>query len=68
VEYYSRWWARSEKEEPDSLSEWIESIRAILESPCIKHVQSSAFNVLEVKKELNRLHEEYVLLVIALSL
>jgi hypothetical protein len=49
-------WAKSEKEELDSLSEWVKNIRAILKSR-IKHVRSkmriiypSAFNKPEVIK------------------
>jgi hypothetical protein len=55
------------KKELDSVSEWVKSIRDILKS-LIKHVRSkmrtiypSAFHKPEVIKELNRLHEEYVL-------
>jgi hypothetical protein len=57
VEDYARRWAKSEKEELDSLSEWIKSIRSILKSD-IKHVRSkmrtnhpSAFNKPEVIRE-----------------
>jgi hypothetical protein len=57
VEDYARRWAKSEKEELDSLSEWVKSIRAILKSR-IKHVRSkmhtiypSAFNKSELIKE-----------------
>ena len=67
VEDYARRWAKSKKEELDSLSECVKSIRVILKSR-IKHVRSkmrtiypSAFHKPEVVKELNRLHEEYVL-------
>jgi hypothetical protein len=56
-----------QKEELDSLSEWVKCIRGILKSR-IKHVQSkmrtiypSRFHKPEVVKEINRLHEEYVL-------
>jgi hypothetical protein len=59
VEDYARWWAKSEKEETDSLSEWVKSIRTILKSR-IKHVRSkmrtnypSACNKPEVIKELD---------------
>jgi hypothetical protein len=55
------------KEELDSLSEWVKCIRGILKS-YIKHVRSkmrtiypSAFHKPEVVNELNRLHEEHVL-------
>jgi hypothetical protein len=64
VENYARRRAKSEKEELDSLSEWVKSIRAILKSR-IKHFRSkmhtiypSAFNKPEAIEELNRLHEE----------
>jgi hypothetical protein len=63
--YYGlRRWAKSEREELDSLSIWVKSIRDILKSR-IKHVRSkmltiypSAFHKPEVIKELNRMHEE----------
>jgi hypothetical protein len=58
---------KNPKKELDSLSEWVKYKRGILKSP-IKHVRSkmhtiypSAFHKPEVVKELNRLHEEYVL-------
>jgi hypothetical protein len=67
VEDYARRWAKSEKEELESLQEWVKSIRSILKSR-IKHVRSkmrtnypSAFNKSEVIRELNRLQVEYVL-------
>jgi GTP1/Obg family GTP-binding protein len=67
VEDYARRWAKSEKEELDSLSEWVKSIRSILKSR-IEHVRSkmrtnypSALNKPEVIRELNKLHEEYIL-------
>jgi hypothetical protein len=53
---YARRWAKSEKEELDSLSEWIKCIRGILKSR-IKHIRSkmrtiypSAFDKPEVIK------------------
>jgi hypothetical protein len=63
---YARRWVKSNKEELDSLSEWVKSIRAMLK-PRIKHVWSkmltiypSAFNKPEVIKGLNKSREEYV--------
>jgi hypothetical protein len=67
VQDYARRRVKSVIEELDHLSEWVKSIRAILK-PRIKHVLSkmriiyySAFNKPELIRELNRLHEEYVL-------
>jgi hypothetical protein len=68
VEDYARRWAKSEKEESDSFSEWVKNIRAMILKSRIKHVRSkmrtihpSAFDKPKVIKELNRLHDEYVL-------
>ena len=67
VEDYARRWAKSENEAPDTLSEWIKSIRTILKSR-IRFVKTkmrtsypSVFSKPEVIRELDRLHEEYVL-------
>ncbi|XP_055999877.1 uncharacterized protein LOC130046520 isoform X1 [Ostrea edulis] len=67
VEDYARRWAKYEKEELDTLSEWVKSIRGILKSR-IRHMKTkvrtiypSVFSKPEVIKELDRLHEEYVL-------
>ncbi|XP_056012425.1 uncharacterized protein LOC125681516 [Ostrea edulis] len=68
VKDYARRWAKYEKEELDTLSEWVKSIRGILKSR-IRHMKTkvrtiypSVFSKPEVIKELDRLHEEYVLL------
>ena len=67
VEDYARRWVKYEKEELDTLSEWIKSIRRILKSR-IRHIRRkvrtiypSVFRKPEVINELDRLHEEYVL-------
>jgi hypothetical protein len=60
-------WQNPKKNLHDSFSEWVKSITAILKSR-IKYVRfkmriiyPSAFNKQEVIKQLNRLHEEFVL-------
>ena len=67
VEEYARRWAKYENEELDTLSEWIKCIRRILKSR-IRHIKTkvrtiypSVFSKPKVIKELDRLHEEYVL-------
>lgn len=60
VEKYAKQWAKHEKEDLDTLSEWIKSVRCMLKS-CIKrlkrgiknikNIYSSIFNNLEVKKK-----------------
>jgi hypothetical protein len=51
VEDYARRWAKSKKEELDSLSEWVKSIRVILKSRIMRTIYPSAFNKPEVVKE-----------------
>ena len=67
VENYARRWAGYEKEDIDTLSEWIKCIRSMLKSRIkrlrgkMKTIYPSVFNKPEVKKELDRLHDQYVL-------
>ena len=68
VEEYARRWAKYENEELDTLSEWTNSIRGILKSRIrpiktkVRTIYPSMFSKAEMIKELDRLHEEYVLL------
>ena len=67
VEEYARRWAKSEKEEPDTLSEWIKAFRKLLKSRIyhltgkMRTIYPSVFKKPEVVKELQRLHEHFVL-------
>lgn len=70
VEDYVRWWVKYEKEEFDILLEWVKSIRGILKF-CIRYMKIKVciiyffvFSKLEVIKELDRLYEEYVLVLV----
>lgn len=60
VEEYAKQWVKHEKEDLDTLSEWIKSVRCMLKSRIkrlkrsMKNIYPSIFNNLEVKKELNR--------------
>ena len=67
VEDYARQWAKREKEEVESLSEWIQSIRSLILSR-INHLRgamstntSSIFEDPEVKKTTSFLHDKYVI-------
>ena len=67
VEEYARLWTKSEGEELDTLSEWIKSIRKLLQSR-IHHLMGkmctiypSVFKEAEVVTELRRLHENFML-------
>lgn len=66
VEDYAKRWAKSEKE-LDTLSELVKSIRYILKSRIkrprghMKTIYPSVFNNAEVRKELDRLHDQYLL-------
>jgi hypothetical protein len=64
---YAKRWAKREKEELDTLSEWVKSITGMLKSR-ITNIKSrertiypSLFSTPEVRNELERLHEEFVL-------
>ena len=67
VEEYARRWAKYEEEDVDTLSEWTKSVRGILKSRVkrlkrsIKTTYPSVFTDPEVIKELDRLHDHYVL-------
>jgi hypothetical protein len=60
-------WAKRENEELDTLSEWVKSVRGILKSR-IRNIKTkvctiypSVFSKPEGRNELQRLHEEFVL-------
>jgi hypothetical protein len=67
VEDYAKRWAKREKEELDTLSEWVKSIRGMLKSRIrnikskVRTIYPSVFSEPEVRNELQRLHEEFVL-------
>jgi hypothetical protein len=67
VENYAQRWAKREKEELDTLSEWVESIKGMLKSRIrnikskVRTIYPSVFSKPEVRNELERLHEEFVL-------
>jgi hypothetical protein len=67
VEDYARRWTKSEKEELDFLPEWVkkailDSAPSMFDQKCVPSILLRLFNKPEVIKELNRLHEEYVLI------
>jgi hypothetical protein len=67
VDDYAKRWAKREKEELDTLSEWVKSIRGMLKSRIrnikskVRTIYPSVFSTPEVRNELERLHEEFVL-------
>ena len=67
VEDYARRWAKHEDVEPDTLSEWLKTIRWLIQSRIrklkgtMKTRYPSVFSDPEVMSELNRLHDHYVL-------
>jgi hypothetical protein len=67
VKNYAKRWAKREDEELDTLSELVNSIRGILKSRTrnikskVSTTYPSVFSKPEVIHELERLHEEYVL-------
>jgi hypothetical protein len=67
VEEYARHWTKSEKEELDTLSEWIKNIRKISKSSIhhlsgkMRSIYPSVFKNTEVVNELRRLHDNFVL-------
>jgi hypothetical protein len=67
VEDYAKRWAKRENEELDTLSEWVKSIRGMLKSRIrnikfkVRTIYLSVFSKPEVRNELERLHEEFVL-------
>ena len=66
VEDYARDWSKREKVEPDTLSEWIKSIRSLIQIRIKKlagSMSTKGSNVLknpDVKKTLSTLHDKYV--------
>jgi hypothetical protein len=68
VENYAKRWAKRENEELDTLSEWVKSIRGMLNSRIrniktkVRTIYPSSFSKPEVINELERLHEEFVLI------
>ena len=67
VEEYARRWTKSEREELDTLSEWIKSIRKSLKSRIhhlsgkMRTIYPSVFKKPEVVNELRRLHDNFML-------
>jgi hypothetical protein len=67
VEEYARRWTKSEREKLDRWSEWIKSIRKLLESRIhhlsgkVRTIYPSVFKKPEVENELRRLHDNFVL-------
>jgi hypothetical protein len=67
VKDYAKRWAKREYEELDTLSEWVKSIRRILKSLIrniktkVRTIYPSVFSKPKVRHELERLHEEFVL-------
>ena len=68
VEDYARDWSKREKVEPDTLSEWIKSIRSLIQIRIKKlagSMSTKGSNVLknpDVKKTLSTLHDKYVVI------
>lgn len=67
VEEHAKTWAKHEKEDIDSLSEWIKSIRCMLKSRIqrskrsMKTIYSPIFKYLDVLKRIDRIHDQFVL-------
>ena len=68
VEEYARRWTKSEGEERDTLTEWVKTIRKLLKSRIhhltgkMRTIYPSVFKKPEVVNELQRLHENFVLI------
>jgi sugar-specific transcriptional regulator TrmB len=67
VEDYAKRWAKLENEEFDTSSEWVKSMRGMLQSRIrnikskVRTIYPSVFSEPEVRNELKRLHEEFIL-------
>jgi hypothetical protein len=67
VEECARRWAKSEREELDTLSEWIKNIRKVLKTRIhnlagkMRTIYPSVFTNTEVVNELRRLHDNFLL-------
>ena len=67
IEDYARRWAKHEDQDPDTLSEWLKTIRWLIKSRIrklkgtMKTHHPSAFSDPEVIAELDRIHDKYVL-------
>jgi len=66
VEDYARQWAKREKEDVDTLSEWIKAVRSLIQirikklNGSINAHATSIFKDPNVAKHLSDLHDEYV--------
>ena len=66
VEDYAKKWAKREKAEEDSLSEWIKSIRSLILGrihklkSCVNHRPKSVFKDPDAHECMSSLHEKYV--------
>jgi hypothetical protein len=67
VEDYARQWAKREKEELDTLSEWVKSMRSLIQirikklSGSMSSRSTSIFKDPKVAKHLSLLHDKYVI-------
>ena len=67
VEDYARQWAKREKEDLDTLSEWVKRVRSLIQIIVKKHSgtmstrSTSIFKDPNVAKHLSHLHEKYVI-------
>ena len=66
VEHYARQWAKREKEDLDTLSEWVRSVRPLIQirikklSGYMSTRSTSAFKDPNVAKHMSLLHDKYV--------
>jgi len=68
VEYYAGQWAKREKEDFDTLSEWVKSVRSFIHIRIKKKLKwtmsthaTSIFKDPNVAKHLSLLHDKYVI-------
>ena len=67
VEDYARQWAKREKVDANTLSEWIKAVRSLIQirirklSESLKTDGSSIFKDRDVLKDLTHLHSKYVI-------
>ena len=68
VEDYARQWAKREKEDLDTLSEWVKSVRSLIQIRIKKNLSgsmstrsTSIFKDPNVVKHLSLLHDKYVI-------
>ena len=61
VEDYARQWAKREKENLDTLSEWVKSVRSLIQIRIKKTRSTTIFKDPNVAKHLSLLHDKYVI-------